>query len=383
MAIESKISVEKSERNHGIDLLRIISMIMIVTLHVLGQGGISDVIEDNSLKFAIVWLLEMICLCSVNCYGLISGYVGYGRNFKFSNVIYLWIEVVFYNFIFNLLSFLSYKFGLTTVFYGDFYEILFPLKKSLYWYFTAYFFMSFFIPLFNVIIQRLDKKILTYAMLTLIVSICLFYTIFYFPISDNVFLISNGYSIVWLSTLYFIGAYVKKYNFLRDIRMCKYIVIFIFNCFLLLGLKFLETNNMIVPGIHYAVMSYANIFSLIDGVLLLSCFSRLKLNKLTIYFVNFFFPVTFGVYIIHLQQYVWNHILMNRFLFCTEYNSGTMLILILLSALGIWLVCSLIDRIRMKIFDIFKVKKHCEKLEKWGRNIFNKIYDKYFSETMQ
>ena len=30
------------ERNYGIDLLRIVSMMMVVLLHVLGQGGILD-----------------------------------------------------------------------------------------------------------------------------------------------------------------------------------------------------------------------------------------------------------------------------------------------------------------------------------------------------
>lgn len=35
------------ERNYGIDLLRIIAMMMIVMLHIVGRGGISE----NSMVF--------------------------------------------------------------------------------------------------------------------------------------------------------------------------------------------------------------------------------------------------------------------------------------------------------------------------------------------
>lgn len=38
------------ERNYGIDLLRIVSMMMVVLLHVLGQGGILDGSDPLTVK---------------------------------------------------------------------------------------------------------------------------------------------------------------------------------------------------------------------------------------------------------------------------------------------------------------------------------------------
>lgn len=69
-----------TKRNSGIDLLRIISMIMIVTLHLLGHGGILNNLEPFTSGHYSAWTLEIIAYCAVNCYALISGYVSVHQN---------------------------------------------------------------------------------------------------------------------------------------------------------------------------------------------------------------------------------------------------------------------------------------------------------------
>lgn len=71
-------NLEIKERNYGIDLLRIVTMFMIVNLHVYWYGEIlwSNKLYFFSVKYNIVWLLEIICYVAVNCYALISGFVG-------------------------------------------------------------------------------------------------------------------------------------------------------------------------------------------------------------------------------------------------------------------------------------------------------------------
>ena len=64
-----------TKRNYGIDLLRIVSMIMIPVLHILGQGAILDRSSALSGSYKAAWLLEIVCYCAVNVYGIISGYV--------------------------------------------------------------------------------------------------------------------------------------------------------------------------------------------------------------------------------------------------------------------------------------------------------------------
>ena len=44
----------ETKRNYGIDLLRIVSMVMIVILHILGQGGVLDAADNLSPQY-IAW----------------------------------------------------------------------------------------------------------------------------------------------------------------------------------------------------------------------------------------------------------------------------------------------------------------------------------------
>ena len=81
----------KKERCSGIDLLRIISMFFVVMLHVIGHGGILDNVAMFSVNYQLLWLLEILAYCSVNCYALISGYVGVFSKYKYSNIIYFYI----------------------------------------------------------------------------------------------------------------------------------------------------------------------------------------------------------------------------------------------------------------------------------------------------
>ena len=70
---------KQNGRNYGIDLLRIISMVMIQILHILGNGGILNASIGAPVRNNVAWFLEIASYCAVNCYALISGYVGYGR----------------------------------------------------------------------------------------------------------------------------------------------------------------------------------------------------------------------------------------------------------------------------------------------------------------
>ena len=54
---------KESERNYGIDMLRIFAMFLIVILHCLGQGGILNNVIPNSLQYKFSWFLEICAYC--------------------------------------------------------------------------------------------------------------------------------------------------------------------------------------------------------------------------------------------------------------------------------------------------------------------------------
>ena len=133
-------------RNYGIDLLRIMSMIMVVMLHVLLHGGILKNAPIFSLNYEVAWLFNILCVCAVDCFAIVSGYVMCNSRVKFRNLFSLWFQVFFYSFLitFGFKIFTDFPVGLGNLFYS-----LFPVMFNQYWYFTAYFGMFLFLPFVN------------------------------------------------------------------------------------------------------------------------------------------------------------------------------------------------------------------------------------------
>ena len=82
--IYNKKIEKKNERNYGIDLLRIFSMIQVLILHLI-LYSVGNKIKPSNKNYNPAWCLESICMCSVNCFALISGVVGY-KSYKFGSI---------------------------------------------------------------------------------------------------------------------------------------------------------------------------------------------------------------------------------------------------------------------------------------------------------
>ena len=54
-----------SSRNFGIDLLRVVAMFYVVTLHCIGPGGILSAAEIGSVQYHTAWFLEIWTYCAV------------------------------------------------------------------------------------------------------------------------------------------------------------------------------------------------------------------------------------------------------------------------------------------------------------------------------
>ena len=46
----------RKQRNYGIDLLRMIAMLMVVILHILGKGGVLQAAPPLSIRYETAWL---------------------------------------------------------------------------------------------------------------------------------------------------------------------------------------------------------------------------------------------------------------------------------------------------------------------------------------
>ena len=61
-------------RHAGFELLRILSMMMIVLMHGIGHGGLGTTAAPGTFPYFIYWLLFMLGRVSTNCFVMLTGY---------------------------------------------------------------------------------------------------------------------------------------------------------------------------------------------------------------------------------------------------------------------------------------------------------------------
>lgn len=357
-----------SGRNVGIDLLRIVSMFLVLVLHMLGKGGVLNAVTPLSPQYHIVWFLEIAAYCAVNCYGLISGYTGYGSKFRYSSMIPLYATVLFY------------ALGIRTAFAilrpeligkADFFRALFPFAYDLYWYFTAYFCLFFFIPYLNRLIETLDKRQATRLVATLVGLFSLLPTLFH----KDIFCTKDGYSTLWLAVLYLIGAYFKKYGIGAAGSKWRDLALYfgsVGGTFLLkLAIELISNHLWGSPKNGNILVNYCSPTILLAAVALLLLFSKLSFCSVGARLVAFFAPLSFSVYLIHVEPFVWTYWISGRFAPIAALSPAVLPFALLGCAGAIWLACSLVDFIRASLFKVLHIKERSRQLgtvvsQKWA-----------------
>ena len=356
-----------NQRNYGIDLLRMLAMFMIVVMHILGIGGIMSSCDTMSSQYEAAWFLEAVAYCAVNCYALISGYVGIDAAYKYSNLILLWLRVVFYTVSITILYGILMP---NTVDKITYLKAFFPVMKSPYWYFTAYFGLFFFIPLLNKAINSMTKRQLKAIIMAFISFFSLLQTIF-----GDKFGTVEGYSALWLIVLYIIGAYIKKYNSLHKITIIRGLTGYVIMIIISWGSKYVvellatlygESSSIISLIASYSerLIRYISPTILFASIFLLVVFIQLKIAPGLQRCVAILSPLAFSVYIIHAHPLVWNNFMDCRFSSYGSLSTPIMVIFILGTALIIYFICSFIDMVRVCIFNALKLKERIENIEK-------------------
>ena len=249
---------------HGIDLLKIISMIFIMALHVMGQGGILRSAEG--INYYIVWLLEILCYCSVNCYAIISGFLGYGKQRRLSRYIVLWLQVVFFGiFIWGIAAVVKPE----LVGINDVVKLILPVTFDQYWYFTAYSVLFLIMPMLNIFVDKLTEKEGRKVLLScFLVFSC--YGVLNYRYSDSLHLV-KGNSAIWLAVLYVVGALFKKFQWTFQTKKVLGVLVI---CWLGGWFWRVKLSNMIGHGVENLVLNYVSPVMFVMAI----CFFVLFLN---------------------------------------------------------------------------------------------------------
>jgi surface polysaccharide O-acyltransferase-like enzyme len=356
------------KRNYGIDFLRILSMFMVVILHVLGQGGILKAAAPNSLTYWVAWLLEISCYCAVNCFALISGYVMYHSSAKVSKALGLWLQTFFYT-ILALLLFLVLKpevIGIRVLV-----NAAFPITRKHYWYVSSYFGLLVLSPLLNSIIAYTQKKLLGAVLFV----IWLLFSVLPHALYADPYALIGGYSVIWLALLYLAGGYIGKYDVPDKIKNYQAWLVVAVMIILTFLSKFVLENFpqhiLHTAGFGNALITYTSPSIALIAIMLLSIFSKQRFGKWGVTLIGILAPASLGVYLIHTNELVWRYFIADLFSHFIDYHCIVMVLLILLSAAGIYAVCTIIELIRIRLFKLLKVDKLCNKAEAKLVSIFN------------
>lgn len=312
-------SITKKKRDANIELLRIVAMLMIITLHFNNQSkALLELGEPASSVQIFATILEAIAITGVNVYVLISGYYLSSSKVKFSKILLLILQVYFYTL---LISGAMMFVGAYSVKPEDKLDralrYLFPISSEHYWFVTAYVIMYVLAPVMNAAVNTLKRKQLKTVIIGLLTWFCFIKSIVPAKFGTD----RMGYDFGWFICLYLIAAYIRKYNVVlfRDAKRSALVYFVSVIVIAAIGFIFYKINFDTTTRIYseeigdyiykgkfqyYAgVPCHYNFFFALTGALgLFSVFRFMRLKEnLFAEVIRIIAPYTLGVYLLHMH----------------------------------------------------------------------------------
>lgn len=363
------------KRNIGIEMLRILSMFWVVTMHICTQGGVLNAVKPFTGNYTVAWVIMCLTYCAVNCYALISGYVGVEAKFSYHRIVALWFRVIFYTMIITITFDLLKP---ESVSFMDYVKALTPATSRQYWYFSAYFALFMMMPFLNFLLHELSTKQLDMLIITLVMVFSVLPTLRH----TDPFALGDGYSALWLMILYLIGGYLRKRKLLTRYNKKVWIGIYISMITIAITSKFLleyicwKVLGTMAGGGY--LISYVSPVVLLMAIGLLGVFAQLNINCHKV--INFVAGATFSVFIIHEHPLMKHQFISDNFSKYAQYSPVGLLFSILGTALIIFIVCTLIDFIRQSIFKILKVNMICKSIVDKTYRVLSRIQNQKENE---
>jgi len=357
------------QRNYGIDALRLLTMLMIVIIHIIGQGGVWE--STVGVKRTVVSSIDVFVVCAVDIYAIISGYVGY-REGKYKGItskfISLWLQVFFYSFGISIAAMIFTPSLIST---EAVIKSVFPLLTSRYWYYSSYVVVLLLSPWINKMIALIDNKQLT-MLVCILIGLFSVSNVITYSIDSDPFTLNKGYSAIWLIALYVVGAWLKKWRALQTKSIVKLVIMLLCDFALMCAVKY------VVPNL-YGIVSYTSPTVVIMAVLFVIIFSKITIKGILKKMIAFLAPASFGVYLIHVQPFVFSNIIKGAFSWIADSALIAIPFEIIICAMAIMAICLVVEKLRMVIFNLIGINRLATLL---GSKI-EVTLDKAFSKLLQ
>ncbi len=340
---EYRTTSEKTVRQPNFELLRILCMLMVVSLHYLSKGGLLfSFQEDFTANTWIAYLLESFSVVAVNSFVLLTGFFMVNSVLKVRKVLGLLAQILFYTL--GISCILLFIGAVPDYGFYQFVNDILPVQMEHYWFMTAYVLLLLFTPILNQALKSMSEKKLREVLFGLL----LFFSIPKTILPVSVTIDQKGYDVVWFLIVYLIGAYIRLYGIKlfkdrkRSVTLYFGATILIFGRTLLYGFVFRMTGrfeDQVQEAFHYN--HFLNLFA---AIAFFYIFYYLKVKNKTIQkMILSLSPYVLGVYLLHEQlqvRYLWTswfgvEKMAESPLFIPHYI-GTLLLLFLVGVIVEW-----------------------------------------------
>lgn len=339
-------------RNIGIELLRIVSMFMIMTLHVLGEGGVLNNTNAFSLSNQTGWLVEFLFIGAVNMFAIITGFVMINARYRIERLLELVAQILFFSWGALIIDLVINKGHIGLM---DIAMALVPFRFR-FWYVNAYIVMFMLLPVINKGLKAISQRTFLIMLFAILGVTSVLDTLW---VGDR-FMMIGGYSAMWLIVMYFIGAYFKLFGFPKwatNGRMFATYVIASIGTLLITDLGSIVLAKLTGQKLTILskFMNYNQPLTVIAAVAVFILFTQLnfKQGKLQRGIVKIA-PFAFGAYVFQVTPLVFDKITGN-FAWIGQLNIFLFVLVSLGSGLAWLIVGMLLDWIRAKIFAQFDV----------------------------
>lgn len=328
-------------RESNIELLRIISMILVLLSHAsytsLTPPTIADISTSLDSAFLRV-LAESFSVVCVNLFVLISGW--YGIKVRWSRFAELIFQVVFISIsIYALMRCLGLVQAISI---NEWLELLL-IKHRGYWFVKAYMILYLFAPVLNAFVENVSREQLK----TFLVAFFIIQIVYGFYHYGGWY--AGGYSPLSFMGLYLLARYMRLYpcrftQFNKYMDLTLYFVISLLTAICSLALTWFYGKGSTVLFLYSSPM-----------VILSSVFFFLFFTKLSFQnrFVNWVAASCFAVYLVHNSPYIFHTYYTGvvKYWFDTEPRSAFLLYCTCL-IMGVFLCSVLFDKVRIMVWKV-------------------------------
>lgn len=349
------ISLTKSTRESNFELLRIVSMLMVLNVH--SFWGVETLTYDSlSIKIILDYFRESLSISCVNLFILISGY--FSIKWKFKNIFSLIFQVYFYVMLIYAILLMA---NLVNFEAKSFFLKLNALTNQ-YWFITAYIGLYVLSPLLNKFTENVSKN-------ELLFFIIIFYILqtYFQLLQNNTF--QSGYSILSFCGLYLIGRYIKITNCQLSHKrslIVEFIILisitFLIMLEVILSMIIFNKSTLDLKMNYITGFIYNNPLIIIQSIVIFLIFKKITFkNK----FINYCASSSLAIYLLHMhpdiKPYFYNF---TESLYTQPFELHMSILVVLF--LIIFTTAILIDKIRIFIFEILYPKfEYCiNKIEK-------------------